>query len=61
MVQQRVQHPIRGMDVCVLRGRGLCSELITRAEESYGVCCVVVLSKNLVNDKAHWRLLCQKK
>ena len=26
----------------VLSGRGLCDELITRSEESYGLCCVVV-------------------
>jgi hypothetical protein len=27
---------------CVLSGRGLCDELITRTEESYRLCCVVV-------------------
>ena len=27
---------------CVLSGRGLCDELITRPEESYRLCCVVV-------------------
>jgi len=26
----------------VLSGRGLCDELITRPEESYRLCCVVV-------------------
>jgi len=26
----------------VLSGRGLCDELITRSEESYRLCCVVV-------------------
>jgi hypothetical protein len=35
-----------GMDVCceccVLSSRGLCDELITRPEESYRLCCVVV-------------------
>jgi len=35
-----------GMDVCceccVLSGRGLCDELITRPEESYRLWCVVV-------------------
>ena len=40
-------NPTRGMDiVCcecrVLSGRGLCDELITRPEESYRLCCVVV-------------------
>jgi hypothetical protein len=28
--------------VCVLSGRGLCDELITRPEESYRLWCVVV-------------------
>ena len=27
---------------CVLSARGLCDELITRPEESYRLCCVVV-------------------
>ena len=27
---------------CVLSGRGLCDELITRPEESYRLCCVIV-------------------
>jgi len=35
-----------GMNVCrescVFSGRGLCDELITRPEESYRLCCVVV-------------------
>ena len=40
-------NPTGGMDiVCcecrVLSGRGLCDELITRPEESYRLCCVVV-------------------
>jgi hypothetical protein len=35
------------MDVCLLsvvccEGRGLCDEIITRSEESYRLCCVVV-------------------
>ena len=29
-------------ECCVLWGRGLCDELITRPEESYRLCCVVV-------------------
>ena len=29
-------------ECCVLSGRGLCDELITRPEESYGLSCVVV-------------------
>src|SRR5215475_714854 len=39
-------NPTGGMDVCcecrVLSGRGLCDELITRPEEAYRLCCVVV-------------------
>jgi len=34
----------------VLSGRGLCDELITRPEESYRLCCVVVVwSGNIKN------------
>jgi len=29
-------------DCCVLSGRGLCDELITRSEEPYRLSCVVV-------------------
>jgi len=29
-------------ECCVLSGKGLCDELITRPEESYRLCCVVV-------------------
>jgi len=39
-------NPTGGMDVCceccVLSGRGLCDELITRPEESYRLWCVVL-------------------
>jgi hypothetical protein len=35
-------NPTGGMDVCLLSGRGLCDELITRPEESYRMWCVVV-------------------
>ena len=39
-------NPTEGMDVCcegcMLSGRGLCDELITRPEESYLLWCVVV-------------------
>jgi hypothetical protein len=35
----------------VLSGRGLCDELITRPEESYGLWCVVVCDlENLKNE-----------
>ena len=47
-------------ECCVLSGRGLCDELITRPEESYRVRCVVMCdletTKILVNEeeaKAH--------
>jgi hypothetical protein len=40
-------------ECCVLSGRGLCEELITRPEESYRMWCVVVCSRN-------WKLSCQK-
>jgi len=43
---------------CVLSGRGLCDELITRPEEAYQLWCVVVCvwSRILVNEEAltHW-------
>jgi hypothetical protein len=43
------------MDVCLLSGRGLCDELITRSEESYRLWCVVVCdletTKILVNEE----------
>ena len=44
-------------ECCVLSGRGLCDELITRPEESYRLWCVVVCDiKNVVNEEAmaHW-------
>ena len=51
-------------ECCVLSGRGLCDELITRPEEFYGLWCVVVCDlKNLVNEATvvHWGLLRQNK
>jgi hypothetical protein len=40
-------------ECCLLSGRGLCDELITRPEESYRLWCVVVCYlENLVNDEA---------
>ena len=47
-------------ECCVLSGRGLCDELITRPEESYQlwyVVCDLETTKILVNEeetKAHW-------
>jgi hypothetical protein len=45
-----------------LPGRDLCHKLITRPEESYRPWCVVVWSRNLVNEEslAHWQLSRQK-
>jgi hypothetical protein len=45
----RVRIPVRtwmsvSCECCVLSGRGLCDELITRPEESYRVCLCVTLS-----------------
>jgi len=37
---------------CVLSGRGLCDELITRTGESYRVWSVWVWSRNLVSEEA---------
>jgi len=44
-------------ECCVLSGRGLCDELITRPEESYSLWCVVECDLgNLTNGEAlaHW-------
>ena len=38
----RIPHGTWMSVCCVLSGRGLCDELITRPEESYSLCCVVV-------------------
>jgi hypothetical protein len=41
-------------ECCVLSGRGLCDELITRPEESYRLWCAVVCDvENLKNDEGH--------
>jgi len=40
-----------------LSGRGLCDELITRPEESYRLCCVVVCDlENLKNEEVMTRI-----
>src|SRR5215475_5123453 len=40
-------------ECCVLSGRGLCDELITRPEESYRLWCVIVCDlENLKNEEA---------
>jgi len=44
-------------DCCVLSGRGFCDEMITRPEESYRLCCVVVCDlDNLKNEEAMTRV-----
>jgi hypothetical protein len=51
-------------ECCVLSGRGLCDELITRPEESYRLWCVVVcgLQTSWMGEAlAHWGLLHQNK
>jgi len=46
---------------CVLPGRGLCDELITRPEESYRLWCVVVcVLENLKNEEAMTRVGSQR-
>jgi hypothetical protein len=40
-------------ECCVLSGRSLCDELITRPEESYWLWCVVLWTRNLVNEVLH--------
>jgi hypothetical protein len=49
-------------ECCVLSGRGLCDELITRPEESYWLWRVVVWFRNLAYEEAlaHWVLSHQK-
>ena len=48
-------------DCCVLSGRGLCDELITRPEESYRRWCVVVCDlENLKNEEAMTRVGSQR-
>ena len=45
----------------MLSGRGLCDELITRAEESYRPWCVVVCDlENLKNEEAMTRVESQR-
>jgi hypothetical protein len=39
-------------ECCVLSGRGLCDELITRPEESYRLWCVVECDQETSNEEA---------
>ena len=48
-------------ECCVLSGRGLCDELITRPEESYRLRCVVVCDlENVKNEEAMTRVGLQR-
>jgi hypothetical protein len=48
-------------ECCVLSGRGLCDEPITRPEESYRLWCVVVCDlENLMNEDAMNRVESQR-
>jgi hypothetical protein len=48
-------------DCCVLSGRGLCDEPITRPEESYRLWCVVVCDlENLKDEEAMTRVRSQR-
>ena len=44
-------------ECCVLSGRGLCDELITRPEESYRLCCVVVSNLETLRIRRPWPAL----
>jgi len=44
-------------ECCVLLGRGLCDELITRPEESYRVWCVVVCDLETSRMRRPWPAL----
>ena len=65
-------NPTGGMDVCceccVLSGRGLCDQLITRPEESYRLWCVVVCDQETIKipvcedeAKAPWGAIAPRK
>ena len=44
-------------ECCVLSRRGLCDELITRPEESYRMCCVVVCDLESLRMRRPWPAL----
>jgi len=44
-------------ECCVLSGRGLCDELITRPEESYRLWCVVVCDLETLRMRRPWPAL----
>ena len=49
--------PGHGVVLWVLSGRGLCDELITRREESYRLCCVVVCDLETSRMRRPWSAL----
>jgi hypothetical protein len=44
-------------ECCVLSSRGLCDELITRPEESYRLCCIVVCDLETSRIRRPWPAL----
>ena len=44
-------------ECCVLSGRGLCDKLVTRLEESYRMCCVVVCDLETSSMRRPWPAL----
>ena len=44
-------------ECCVLSGRGLCDKLITRPEESYRLCCVIVCDLETSRVRRPWPAL----
>jgi hypothetical protein len=44
-------------ECCVLSGKGVCDELITRPEESYQMCCVVVCDLETSRMRRPWPAL----
>jgi hypothetical protein len=42
-------------DCCVMSGRGICDELVTRLEESYRLCCVVVCDLEASRMRRPWK------
>ena len=48
-------------EFCVLSGRGLCNELITRPEESYRLWCVVVCDQETPRMRRRWASAPQEK
>ena len=55
-------NPAGDMDVCcVLSGRGLCDDLITRPEESYRLYCVAVCDVETSRMRTPWPAVSRKR